>query len=112
MFQLNHSTLVNKHRQKDGLGHLPFSNENLLLLLFSSGSLGNLDSSIFEQRSFYSKQSWANIQSKQQVQLRTIHQSKKRLKKSVLKDRAHCYGYESTRNVKNGAKTTIIWVKQ
>ena len=43
MFQLNHSILVNKHREKYGQGHLPFSNEKLLLLLFSSCSLGKLD---------------------------------------------------------------------
>jgi len=43
MFQLNHhSTLVNKHRQKDGKGHLPFSNEKLLLLLLALAHLENL----------------------------------------------------------------------
>ena len=33
-------------------------------------------------------------------------------KKRVLKDRARCYGYESARNAKNGAKTTILWDKR
>ena len=54
----------------------------------------------------------ANIQSKQQVQLRTIHQNKERHKKNALKDRAHCYGYESARNTENGTKTAILWDKR
>ena len=56
---IKQSILVNKHTQKDGYVHLPFTNEKLLLLLFSFCSLGTLDSSIFERRSFYSEQSWA-----------------------------------------------------
>ena len=105
--------LVNKHRQKDGYGHLPFSNEKLLLLLFRSGSLGNLDSSIFEQRSFYSEQSWANIQSKQEDTTKNnTPKQKKDFKKSILKDRARCYGYESARNTENGARTWKLWDKQ
>ena len=43
----------------------------------------HLDSSSFKQQSFYSKQSSGNIQSKQQVQLRTVHQNKRK----VLKER-------------------------
>ena len=50
----------------------------------------------------------ANIQSKQQVQLRTIHQNKERHKNNTLKDRARCYGYDNTRNTENGTKTAIL----
>ena len=44
-----------------------------------------LDSPTFEQRPFYSKQSSGNIQSKQQVQLRTIHQNKRKALKERTK---------------------------
>jgi len=80
MFQLNHhNTLVNKHRQKDSYGHLSFSNKNLLLLLFSFCSLGTLDLQSSNINSSTRNNLRANIQSKQQEQLRTIHQTRGRL---------------------------------
>ena len=30
----------------------------------------------------------------------------------MLKDRVHCYGYESARNAENGAKMAILWDKR
>ena len=72
-----------------------------------------LDSSIFKQRSFYSKQSSGNIkkQTKSTTKNNTPKQ-KERLKKNALKYRAHCYGYDNVRNAENGAKTAILWEKQ
>ena len=72
-----------------------------------------LDSSIFKQRSFYSKQSSGNIkkQTKSTTKNNTPKQ-KERLKKNALKERAHCYGYDNVRNAENRAKTAILWEKQ
>ena len=55
---------------------------------------------------------WATIQNKQQVQLRTIHQTKEKLKKNTLKDSARFYSYEGARNTENGTKTAILWDKR
>ena len=52
----------------------------------------------------------ATIQSKQQVQLRTIHQNKERHKKNALNDKARWNGYKNARDAKNGTRvkeTTI-----
>ena len=54
----------------------------------------------------------AIIQSKQKVHLGTIHQNKRKTVKSILKDKARCYGYESARNTENRAKTKKLWLKQ
>ena len=54
----------------------------------------------------------AIIQSKQKVHLGTIHQNKRKTLKTVLKDKAHYYGYESIRITENGAKTKKLWLKQ
>ena len=114
MFQLNHNnTLVNKHRQKDGQGHLPFSNEKLLLLLFNFCSLGTLDLQSSNSDPSTRSNHRANIQIKQQDTTKNnTPKQKKGFKKSVLKDRARYYGYESSRNAKNGAKTAILWDKR
>ena len=45
------------------------------------------------------------------IQLRTLHHNKRKALKEHTKDRGHCYGYESARNAKNGAKMAILWVK-
>ena len=50
----------------------------------------------------------ANIQSKQQVQLKKYTKTKERLKKNVQKDGARCYGYENARNAENGATVEKI----
>ena len=42
------------------------------------------------------------------IHLITIYQNKKRLLKSILKDRARCYGYESARKAENGTKAAIL----
>ena len=88
MFQLNHNTLVNKYRQKDGQGHLPFSNEKLLLLPFSFCSLGTLDlqSSISDPstRSNHGQTYKAN----KKIYLRTLHHNKRK----ALKERTKGYG--------------------
>ena len=55
----------------------------------------------------------ATIQSKQKDTTKNnTPKQKKDFKKSVLKDRAHCYGYESARNTENGARTWKLWDKQ
>jgi len=48
----------------------------------------------------------ATIQSKQKVQLKTIHQNKRKALKNVLKDRARCYGHKNARSAENGAR---VW---
>ena len=53
------------------------------------------------------------IQSKQEDTTKNnTPKQKKDFKKSVLKDRARCYGYESARNTENGARTWKLWDKQ
>ena len=47
----------------------------------------------------------ATIQSKQQVQLRTIHQYKT---KALKERKARCYDYKSARKAKNGTKVEKI----
>jgi hypothetical protein len=46
----------------------------------------------------------AQQQTNKQEELRTTHQMKEKLKKSILKNRAHCYGQEGARNKENGAR--------
>ena len=60
------SIIINKHRQKYGQGHLPFSNEKLLLLLFSFCSLGILDLQTSNNDPSTRNNYRANIQSKQE----------------------------------------------
>ena len=50
----------------------------------------------------------ATIQSKQQVQLRTIHQYKTKALKERTKNKARCYDYKSARKAKNGTKDEKI----
>jgi len=73
-------------------------------LLFSSCSLGSIDSSSFKQWSFYSKQTSGNHtkQTTSTTKNNTPIQ-KKGFKKSALKDKARCYGYENARNAENEA---------
>ena len=87
---------------------MPFSNKKLLLLLFNFCSLETL---ILNLRTAILLLE-AIIQSKQKVHLGTIHQNKRKTLKSILKDKARCYGYESARNTENGAKTAILWDKR
>ena len=88
---------------------MPFFNEKLLLLLFGFCSLGNLDSSNFEHRYFYSEQSTSNHtkQTTSTTKNNTPIQ-KKGFKKNVLKDKACCYDYESARNAENGTNVEKI----
>ena len=92
---------------------MPFSNEKLLLLLFSSCSHEKLDLQSSNNDSSTRNNLRANIQSKQEDTTKNnTPKQKKDFKKSVLKDRAHCYGYESARNTENGARTWKLWDKQ
>ena len=92
---------------------MPFTNKKLLLLLFTAlqlfGHIKLLDSSSFKQRSFYSKQSTSN-HTKQTTSISNNNtpKQKKGLKKSVLKDKARCYDYESARNAENGTNVEKI----
>ena len=72
-------------------------------LLFSFCSLAILDSSSFNNDPPTRSNHRANIQSKQQVQLRTIHQNKRKALKSIHKDKARCYSKASAINAENGA---------
>ena len=92
---------------------MPFSNEKLLLLLFSFYSLATLDLESSNSDPSTRSNHRANIQSKQEDTTKNnIPKQKKDFKKSILKDRGPFYGYESARNAKNGAKTAILWVKR
>ena len=59
--------------------------KKVLLLLFSSGSHGKLDLQSSNNDSSTRSNHRANIQSKQQVHLRTIHQNKKKALKEHTK---------------------------
>ena len=71
---------------------MPFSNENLLSLPFSSCSLEKLDLQASNIDPFTRSNHRANIQNKQQVQLRATDQNKRKALK------------ESTRNTENKAR--------
>ena len=81
-----------------------FSNDKLLLLLFSSCSLGKFDLQASNSDPSTRTNHQATIQSKQQVQLRTIHQYKRKALKERTKNKARCYDYKSARKAKNGTK--------
>ena len=82
-------------------------------LLFSFCSLAILDLQSLNNDSSTRNNLRANIQSKQEDTTKNnTPKQKKDFKKSILKDRARCYGYENARNAKNGAKTAILWVKR
>ena len=87
---------------------MPFSNDNLLLLLFSFCSLANLDLQSSNSDPSTRSNHGANIQSKQQVQLRTIHQYKTKALKERTKNKARYYDYKSARKAKNGTKVEKI----
>ena len=88
---------------------MPFSNEKLLLLLFSFFSLGTLDLQSSNNDSSTRNNLRANIQNKQEDTTKNnTPKQKKDFKKSILKDRARCYGYESARNTENGATVEEI----
>ena len=82
-------------------------------LLFSSCSLVKLDLQSSNSDSSTRNNLRPNIQSKQEDTTKNnTPKQKKDFKKSVLMDRARCYGYESARNTENGARTWKLWDKQ
>ena len=81
-------------------------------LLFSFCSLAILDLQSSNNDPSTRSNHRTNIQSKQQDTTKNnTPEQKKGFKKSVLKDKAHCYGYGGARNTKNGARTWKLWDK-
>jgi len=78
---------------------------------YCSCSLGELDLQILNSDPSTRSNHRANIQSKQKDTSKNNTPKQKKGFKRVLKDRAHCYGYEGARNAENGAKTMILWDK-
>ena len=76
--------LINKHRQKYGQGHLPFSNEKLLLLLFSSCSHGKLDLQ-FSNSDSSTRSNHGQTYKANKIQLRTLHHNKRKALKERTK---------------------------
>ena len=89
-----------------------FPTKKLLLLLFHSGSLGNLDLQSLNSDPSTRNNHRATIKSKQEDTSKNNTPEQKKGFKRALKDRARCYGYESARNTENGARTWKLWDKQ
>ena len=89
-----------------------FPTKKVLLLLFSFCSLGTIDLQSSNNDPSTRNNHRANIQSKQEDTSKNNTPEQKKGLKSVLKDRARCYGYESARNTENGARTWKLWDKQ